>query len=241
MPVQNISQLDDIFDGLEDDNPPEGDPSKGPKEKPKEDAKAKFETLQKSYKDLQEHSRQQSEELKSLREKTEKIDQIANVFVGDDGEQKRVKAELSEREEFEKDSFAYNQRRLADMKKELEEKYSRVVDERIHPIQANAVFERCKNKISQKYEVDWEDAKVQKDISSQLERLDAGYRSKEPEKALLTAAHLSGHLRKRSADELPFTEMGGNFSTYNPKAAQREADQIKKNIVESGKKRLQLI
>lgn len=227
---------ENIFDNIlglgNDDNRPDDGTSESEPNKKEKNSEDK-ERLEKSYKDLQEHARQQSEELKKMRDKVDKIDKIESVFSGED--RKKEQEELSEREEFERDQFFFTKKQFDEHNKKLRREIIEEVNKNIMPIKANNVYEQCKSKILKKYFVDFDDPKTDKMIAEKLEMVSDKLKNADPEKALIMAAHLAGALKKREASDLPFIEQSRAFMAFNPKAIQKEADRIKDSIIKAGK------
>lgn len=172
-----------------------------------------------------------------LRDATESMSKIRTAITGEEDHKKQKAKEMADREAFINDPYEYNRRRMADMQRELEEKYAQEFDKRLSPINANMTLDKVKKELSKKYSIDWDDPNVDKKMGNALQMIHPDVLKNNPRRAVLLAAHLSGSI-KGKADDIPFVEQGGPAAAQRSKnAIEKEIEQIKKGIksVDEGK------
>lgn len=239
-----LDEYDDLDDGGVDDDELKGDESGNTQALDANQKKQKklkeTERLKKQNADLQEYNRQMAERVKTLEEKTKTVDKLKNVFGLEEKEGVEKNDEIVERDEFDKDPFAYNQEKLSRFKKNLEENFKKEIDDKVIPIQANMTVERCKDYINKKYKVDWAKKGVEDKVAEKLKRLTVDYRKEQPLKAMIMAAYWTGELKlKHNPKNLSHYEEGEGTSYYgSPYADDKEAKRIKEGIKRENSKKL---
>lgn len=233
--LDSLAEQPEDFDQESEDTPTSGDPNHKGKTDPQ------IAALIEQNKNLQEHMRQQSEELKDLRNRTKVTDKLEQVFTGNQEEVVARDQEFQEREEFDKDPYSWTQRQLTEREKALSEKYKADVDQLRGQVEADSVLNRVKTSISKKYVIDWNDPKVEAGIARGLKMVNTDMLSSDPERAMIAAAYFGKVLSnkdRRLKGTLPFIEGGGMTAAQQKKAADDEKSRIKKAFLGKPRKKI---
>ncbi len=203
------------YDAGGDPEPGVGDHENEPEEpgkdrKPENDVSERVNGLEKQLKDSSEMIRQQSEELKELRDFKKRL-------LGDPDEKKKKDEELELRYRFDQDPIKTVDERM--------ESRIRQLDEKINKTNTNLLAREAMKKIEKDYVIDWD--KQGKKIAPYLDVISDDIKKKQPREAILAAMKLSGVLKKRDASAPPYIE-GGDYGSTQIK--EKEVDRLKKRL-----------
>ena len=226
----------DLFGGLIDDiaaaeqntDPGEDGGKKGQageadKEKPGEGSPGakkvdeQYNKLQKSYKDLQEHARQQSEKLKELSEWKQRIQ---GEGPSDEDKAKAQREELIKR--LDEDPYA-----VIDIINQKVEERLAGLENKVELGNRTSQIKEVMHEIDKEYEVDWD--KNWNKILEQISYFSAKAVNEMPKEVLKNACRLAGCLKPREHANIPYVEgMGPDGS---PPQKKNEVDAMKERIL----------
>lgn len=215
--------LTSLLGGLDEEDPgtsgeTKPDDEKKPKEIPKPtDNSKEVASLTESNKNLQEQVRQLSEKNKEF---SGFIDRVKGIPNTDKEKEEQVKI----LRQFEEDPIAVINMLVAQKLTE--------VDEKVTKSEVNNTIDRAMREIDKEYEIDWE--KNYQKIIPLLNEFDKETRMRNPKDILVKAARLAGVIKKRDKSAPPYVEGEGTGVGGEKKTS--EADNIKKGILNAGKK-----
>lgn len=175
-------------------------------------SREEFEKLQGSYKELQEFSRQRSEEVKELKTWRDRL-------MGLDGEESQKELELELRNRFDEDPLQVVKQMIDERVKEVRS----VVD------QASSVsnVQRVMDEVDKEYEVDWQ--RDWNKIVAEANHFSDEAKRQDPKGVLLKACRLAGVLKpKDNSSDVPFVQGAG---VAGQAALKSEGDKLKERIL----------
>jgi len=189
--------------------------------------KEDWERLEKRLKDQQEFIRQQSETIKELKEFKDRL-------LGVDKEKEKIQKEKELREKFEEDPLTT-----------VDEIVSKKYEEKLKELETKLHIQEEKNKIKEvllefekEYDINWD--RDYKKILPYIDYFSPKARREKPREVLKALCKLAGiELKKRETQTLPsgFYIEGGVSGGVLNKEIKSEAEKIKKEILEAGKRK----
>lgn len=217
-------EIDDFLDLEDDDDDTSGDNGKAPDESSQKSKKKEGKISSEKFKNLQEKFRQQSEEMKTLKDSVTKQQTFIDRITGSDKDVEKLKKEADERKAWEDDT----PNKVLQMTDETRE----IAKNEVEKLRREVNLKRVYNEIQREYNVSL--SKVENKILPIIDGFSEDFRIKNPKKAIEQALKIIG-VKKRDTD-LPYVESGGSYRVTG-KQAKTEADVIRKRFSDMGKRK----
>jgi hypothetical protein len=228
-----FEEIDDILSDNDEENTSSKEPKKGEGEESQESKlKSKEPVSSERYKNLEEHARQQSEEIKELKKVIEKREKVFEALTGDPEEDKKKLEEAKIRKDFEEDTPNAVKKTVDDiLAKKLEQVDDRI-DSVLEKIERKKIYELY-DEIQDEYGINLREKEMQKKLSSYAQMFTPEERTKNPKKVLYNILKISGELDKVGKSNMPFVEsgsVGGGGKRKKATAEETEEALVKKRI-----------
>jgi hypothetical protein len=225
-----LDGIDDILNADDREETPTDVPEGEKKESQKPDAKGKKSVSIDTYKNLQEHARQQDEKIAELEKQNKKIGDLYERITGNPEEDKKKIEEIEERKRFEKDTPNATRELINQAKEEIKQE----IEEQRSKDFVEESKQRIKKAYASIYEdtgIDVKDKKVQSKILPFVNAFTAEEKQANPKKVIEYALKLSGELDKQGVN-MNFVEKGsvGAPNFKKKKENEEEAEAHKKRI-----------
>lgn len=177
------------------------------------------------YKNLQEHTRQQSEKIKEQERRILELEERWNRITGNTPEEQNKRKELDIRKKYEDDPVKFQN--------EIFEEKLKPIKEQLELTNMKSELDRAMDEIEEEYDVDFEGK--QDNISKYIEQFSLEARRLHPKEILLSACKLAGVLKKK--ETLPYIENGTVRSTGKAPQKKDYGQSLKEAMVKSVKQK----
>jgi hypothetical protein len=220
----NIDQILSTGGDEEGATPPEGAAAGTQKPGGEPPSKEKEE-----YKDLQEKIRQQSEDMKEMKEANKKMQTFIDRVTGNDEATQKKVAEAMERQEWDENTPKKVQETVESVKEDFTKK--------LDVVRQEAKLQQVYREIREEFDVDLE--KVAPKLLPVLDSFTPEVKRKDPKMVLTQALKIIGEDKLREVPSPSYNEEGGSPSSVKATKAQvdKEADAIKKRLFKNAEKK----